>query len=565
MPGRILAIEDSLTMRVVIEKALEQFGLEIETAETGVEGIESALRAPPDLLLLDYILPKGPDGREVLGVDVCRRFASDDRLRQVPVVIMSAKADDIRRQFADLKNVVAVIGKPFSANDLRHLVSRHIPSIAIAAQVPRETAVPPTDRANRVAMALFKALRDRLATLPGVIKAMPELPADQVPHWIAKRFFDKGSCDRVAVDLAPILGASAPGKTATDLSGTTTAVPPIELFEMLKRNDSTGELALDVPGISVRILFRRGHIVGLSGMDADLWIRGLGSELRAEDPQVADAVRIQRQTGKPVFATLHERGSMAAADLVRLTVRQGTRIIMQALQAGPGTFAWRDMRELPSWCLADEACIRIEQIMLERWRSVEDPGQVETVVDSLDTVFRRRTGYSDAVAGFRLSDQERFVLTLVDGRCTVGDIIRRSEMRQITVNFVLFRLVKVGLLVRSGDRGGERPVIVVHDHPIDPFADDLRDMLAGSVDVRLAEASSGTVAGGVRAVLLASTDREARRAAISAARDDGIPIVDVGGDADHGCDDHIPFPFQVGDIDRILAGRSPAGSRRPNT
>jgi two-component system phosphate regulon response regulator PhoB len=583
--ARLLAIEDSLTIRVVIEKGLSSLPIDIEMTETGQDGLDAARRLPPDLIMLDYVLPKSADGTEVLGIDVCRQLATDEALSRIPVIVMSAKADDVRSQFSDCRNVVACIAKPFSASDLRHLVNKHIPSLAqsvagatrVAPVVATLPPSAPSERAGRIAMALHRALKDRLAQVPQFLAQMPVgTTGDAAALWVAKRLFDRLGCERVAVELAPVLAPATtavasvsglpPQTTHGDLGGSTAIMPLTDLVRQLSQTSATGSLALDplvapagTPTVSQLVIHvRRGLIVGLSGTDPDAWLRGIGGDVRADDPQVATAVADQRTSGKPFLATLVERGMLAPEVYIRLTVRQGTRIILNAMQGGPWRFAWCDAAVVPSWCLEEPHCIRLEQVELERWRLIDDPSQVETQIDSLDAVFRRCARYSDQVRLFSLHDHERLVLTLVDGQRSVDAIIRGSRLPSITVTYILFRLAKVGLVVRAEQRDDHRPVILVADSASDPFIGDLQDRLAGFVEVRPL-AAEGLPDDRIRFVLMA--DPFAHRPLLAAARERSVPVVAVGADQAE-CDDRIDLPFTIADIDRLLAGR-PISARAP--
>lgn len=84
MSGRILVVDDLPTNRAVLQGYLERAFYEVETAENAREALEKARANPPDLALLDVMMP-GMDGFELT-----RRFRADARLRDVPIVIVTA-------------------------------------------------------------------------------------------------------------------------------------------------------------------------------------------------------------------------------------------------------------------------------------------------------------------------------------------------------------------------------------------------------------------------------------------------------------------------------------------
>ncbi|MEA1927497.1 MAG: response regulator [Candidatus Auribacterota bacterium] len=92
---KVLIIEDSAADAAIIKDILCQYDLIVETAMDGEEGFEKARSGPPDLILLDLILP-GIDGYEV-----CRRIKKEDSLRKAVVVVLSVRdtVEDITRAF----------------------------------------------------------------------------------------------------------------------------------------------------------------------------------------------------------------------------------------------------------------------------------------------------------------------------------------------------------------------------------------------------------------------------------------------------------------------------------
>jgi DNA-binding response OmpR family regulator len=83
---KVLIVEDDPPLRLAMTKALRSAGYEVATAKTGVEGLEAALADPPDVVLLDVMLPE-KNGYEVLA----ELRAKDPEL---PIVMISAKGEE---------------------------------------------------------------------------------------------------------------------------------------------------------------------------------------------------------------------------------------------------------------------------------------------------------------------------------------------------------------------------------------------------------------------------------------------------------------------------------------
>jgi DNA-binding response OmpR family regulator len=110
----VLLIEDDADIAEVIAHQLEKVGLQVEAARTGEAGLEAARRGT-DLVLLDLNLP-GMDGLEV-----CRTLRSDGATAHVPVVIVTARADEVDRVLGLEMGADDYVVKPFG---LKELVAR---------------------------------------------------------------------------------------------------------------------------------------------------------------------------------------------------------------------------------------------------------------------------------------------------------------------------------------------------------------------------------------------------------------------------------------------------------
>lgn len=88
MAKRILVIEDAPASKRLICYTLEQEGYQVLSASNGVVGLRMAREEKPDLLVLDVMLP-GLDGFEL-----CHRLRSDPQTTRLPILMLSAKAQD---------------------------------------------------------------------------------------------------------------------------------------------------------------------------------------------------------------------------------------------------------------------------------------------------------------------------------------------------------------------------------------------------------------------------------------------------------------------------------------
>jgi two-component system response regulator VicR len=118
---RILCIEDHPEMIELVRLILERRGFEVEGAIGGKEGLEAIDRSPPDLILLDLMMP------DVDGWEVYRQIKSKDELRGRPVIVITAKAQGIDRVLGlHIAGVDDYITKPFGPKELIDSVERFL-------------------------------------------------------------------------------------------------------------------------------------------------------------------------------------------------------------------------------------------------------------------------------------------------------------------------------------------------------------------------------------------------------------------------------------------------------
>src|SRR5450432_2881659 len=112
MSARILVVDDSPTIRKVVGTILERGAYQALLAGDGQEALEMLSTEKVDLVLLDFVMPR------MNGYQFCRELRADPELKNLPVVLMSAKGDKIRGQFVQQTGAIDAITKPFDARGL---------------------------------------------------------------------------------------------------------------------------------------------------------------------------------------------------------------------------------------------------------------------------------------------------------------------------------------------------------------------------------------------------------------------------------------------------------------
>jgi two-component system phosphate regulon response regulator PhoB len=110
--ARILVVEDEEDIRQILAYNLGQSGHEVLTADRGAAGLDLARKERPELVLLDLMLP------DISGLEVCRQLKSDPALREVPVMMLTARSEEIDRVVGFELGADDYVVKPFSVREL---------------------------------------------------------------------------------------------------------------------------------------------------------------------------------------------------------------------------------------------------------------------------------------------------------------------------------------------------------------------------------------------------------------------------------------------------------------
>ena len=116
---RILCIEDEPEMIDLIKLILNRRGFEVHGAAGGVEGIKLVREILPDLVLLDLMMP------DMDGWEVYQQMKADDAMRNIPVIVVTAKAQNIDKVLGlHIAKVDDYIAKPFGPQELMDSVEK---------------------------------------------------------------------------------------------------------------------------------------------------------------------------------------------------------------------------------------------------------------------------------------------------------------------------------------------------------------------------------------------------------------------------------------------------------
>jgi chemosensory pili system protein ChpA (sensor histidine kinase/response regulator) len=121
----VLVVDDSITVRRVTQRLLQREGYRVALAADGLQALERLAEEIPAVVLSDIEMPR------MDGFDLARNIRSDDRLKHLPIVMITSRIAEKHREHAKQLGVDHYLGKPYSEEELLSLV-RHYTTAAVA-------------------------------------------------------------------------------------------------------------------------------------------------------------------------------------------------------------------------------------------------------------------------------------------------------------------------------------------------------------------------------------------------------------------------------------------------
>ena len=116
----ILVVDDTPLNVILLDRLLKSAGYRVNQAEQGFAALDSARSDPPDMVLLDINMPG------MSGYDVCRELKADERLKDIPIIFISALSDTMDKVMALSVGGVDYVTKPFQAEEVLARIETHL-------------------------------------------------------------------------------------------------------------------------------------------------------------------------------------------------------------------------------------------------------------------------------------------------------------------------------------------------------------------------------------------------------------------------------------------------------
>lgn len=456
MSARILVVDDSPTIRKVVSSILARNDYETIDAEDGIEALKVLAREKPDLMLVDFVMPR------MNGYQLCMSVREKDEFKGVPVVLMSAKGDRIRGKFVQQTGALDAITKPFDARGLLAVIESALEKKKEAGtrkesrgpseedEIPsRETWGDKTTRHQ----SLLK-LADGLAAV--LHKQLELSPADKtmVDKTELTYAFAAALTPEVTAELSQTLSeATLAGEGSEMLSGDLASISIAEILQLLEVQKKSGALSLGHAKHRVTLYLREGALdfASQAGLPPEFllgrYLVDTGALTREDlEKEIARA----KDAGKVLGDYLVSEDIISAETLREALVQQTSELLYEVVRWRKGRFRFSqtDNEQAEGARLG----LRTAGLVMEGFRRVDEWRLIEDSFDFNDVLFRDDLAIDNLAEHQEIRAEEKAALEAIDGNRTIGEILDQLEGSSFENCKILYRLLN-GRLVKRRTAG----------------------------------------------------------------------------------------------------------------
>lgn len=163
---KILVIDDSRVIRMRVRDMLPQGNFEVIEATDGVEGLDAIRNQKPNLIMLDFLLPR------MSGLEVFHAIQASPELQKIPLVLMSGRREEVTEKIPGPFDYFEFIQKPFEQKELIEAIKASMVKARKARPTTTAAAAPAAAPAAGGSAEEIAALKQQVATLQKEVAAL---------------------------------------------------------------------------------------------------------------------------------------------------------------------------------------------------------------------------------------------------------------------------------------------------------------------------------------------------------------------------------------------------------
>jgi len=464
---KILAIDDSLMLLSFVQEVLIDANYDVTTAASGGESLRLVAKDPPDLILLDYMLP------DMKGDEVCRKLLQNPATAAIPVVYMSGYGPDLQPEMRANPNVIGFLNKPFTSDLLIKTVENHM-SKSPEEPEPSEPQGPPSEEETGVvpesvtpesvvpeSVTPESALPESDASEPSAepeagyhetIEEEPKpAPAEEIPWWSAAPPATEApsTTDWFAPQGVSSTSENVPDESVTGdayFCGDTRFFSLNRALQTIAKEKLTGTLRLFWNKEPVDLLAQNGQVALVTTPDPDLYCpEAPVTLLNVDAERVGSARDQQRETGCPLFLTLAQENLVLQETAAQLLEHHGQKLFA-GLWAEPVVRFVFNQGGLPPYATSMSAEMEMDHWAVTTLRLIQyqELGN-RAEYDGSSIPAYTKDGY-DRVQNLRLTVAEAQFASQFNGSRSIQQIAKNLRLDLKVARLTLFRFLALEIV-----------------------------------------------------------------------------------------------------------------------
>ena len=433
--GKVLVIDDSVMLLSFVEEVLTEAGYQVVTAPSAQESLDASIADPPDLILLDYVLP------EMKGDEISRKLFENPATADIPVVYMSGFGADLRPDGISNRNVIGFLNKPFTSDLLIQTVEKHMTK-SPGEPEPIETENGPAS--SEVLSDAESPPASQEETVSPDLITPAEAPAQSQDSWNEAAAWSQPAA------VAPISAVESPTESLTGgiyFCGDTGFFSLNRVLQTIAKEKLTGSLHLFWEKDPVELLVQNGQILLATTRDPELYCPDAPITLsNVEADKIAEARAQQSVSGCPLFLALAQEELILREPAGQLVQQYGQKLFARLWTARGVRFMFERNVELPAYASGVSAEPDVDQWSLESLRFIQfDELGEHANFDPASIPAYTKSGF-ERVQNLKLTVAEAQFASQFNGSRSIQQIAKNLRLDLKLARLTLFRFLALEIV-----------------------------------------------------------------------------------------------------------------------